>query len=532
MIQKISFSTLPLLVVTILVSVHIYDTSHNENNDALQAVEMNRQIATAELEMVKMSEALRGYLLNPDNKREFERKEAADESFRKAAKQLSSLVADDPETMALSKKMADFDESTLDAIENEVGKLIDAKSPNAIREFNAKYMPARTIQNGNFESLKRAIEAKSAAILKKIEAERKADGIRVILVLLGAVVFGLLGVLVIAVGNLKRALRVFKNVDEISSSVNQSAARVMTTSHQLSSSSTEQAAAITETATAIEQISVMIRKSSDQALQSARLSEESQNISKKGMESISELRGAMTEISSSQEGIITQVENGNREIANVTRLIQEIADKTKVINDIVFQTKLLSFNASVEAARAGESGKGFAVVAEEVGKLASMSGNAAQEIFDKLQGSTDQVEAIVKKNNERIDKMIKDGRIKIEEGSKASARCAEIFSDIQNKAREVHTRLEDVARAANEQTRGIQEINQAVHQLNQSTNQNTGLAHSAQNEAIGLKKHADSMNESISALRANFLGKTENQAGVIHVLPSKTALKDSQNHAS
>ncbi|MBU6153666.1 MAG: hypothetical protein KGP28_05125 [Bdellovibrionales bacterium] len=507
MIQKISLSTLPLLAVALLVSWQIYDTSHNENNDAVRAVEMSKQIATAELEMVKMSEALRGYLLNPDNKQEFENKNAADEAFIAASEKLAALIANDAEALELSKKMSEFDASTLNTIENEVGKLIEARSPDAIRVFNSKYAPARTTQNGNFAKLKELIDLRSSDILKGIEAKRKSDGLRSIFALLAAVLLGLGGILLIAISNLRRALRVFKHVDEISSSVNQSAGGVTSASHDLSASSNEQASAITETATAIEQISAMIKKSSDQALQSAKISEESQSISRRGVESIEELKGAMVEISSSQEGIITQVQNGNREIANVTRLIQEIADKTKVINDIVFQTKLLSFNASVEAARAGESGKGFAVVAEEVGKLASMSGTAAQEIFDKLQGSTDQVEAIVKKNNDRIEKMIKEGRIKIELGSRASARCSEIFADIQTKAHEVHTRLEDVTRAANEQARGIHEINQAVHQLNQATNQNTGLAHSAQNEAIELKRHAESLNGSMANLRAIFLGK-------------------------
>jgi len=516
MIQKIAVSTLPMLLVTAGVCIHVYKDSHHENNDAARAVEMSKLIATAELEMVKMSEALRGSLLNPDNKEEAERKKAADDHFDdhfdyhfvEASEKLAALISDDPEALALSKAMAEFDEKTLNTIENEVGKLIDKRSPDAIRVFNTKYAPARITQNGNFAQLKTLIDSRSRAILDRIESERKADGIQVIAILLATVILGLGGILFLTIRNLKSAIEIFKEVDQISVSVsvNQSAGGITGTSHNLSSSSNEQAAAITETATAIEQISAMIKKSSDGTLHSARLSEESQSISKRGAESIEELKGAMLEISNSQEGIITQVQNGKREIANVTRLIQEIADKTKVINDIVFQTKLLSFNASVEAARAGESGKGFAVVAEEVGKLASMSGTAAQEIFDKLQGSTDQVEAIVKQNNDRIERLIREGRIKIEDGSRASARCAEIFDDIQNKASEVHSRLEEVARTAKEQSKGIEEINQAVNQLNQATNQNTGLANSAQNEAIELKRQADSLNESMGSLRTIFLG--------------------------
>lgn len=96
---------------------------------------------------------------------------------------------------------------------------------------------------------------------------------------------------------------------------------------------------------------------------------------------------SITEISESNDRIMSQVADGNRKISEIVQVISEIGNKTKVINDIVFQTKLLSFNASVEAARAGEHGKGFAVVAEEVGNLAQMSGNAAKEISDMLNGS-------------------------------------------------------------------------------------------------------------------------------------------------
>lgn len=506
MIQKITASTLPLLLVTCGVCIHIYNDSHHENDDAIRAVEMSKLITTAELEMVKMSEALRGYLLNPESKEELEKKKQADDRFVEASGKLATLIANDPEALALSKTMSDFDATTLNTIENEVGALIEAKSADAIRVFNTKYAPARIIQNGNFDKLKILIDSRSVGILDQIEEERKSSGIRIIVVLVATLLLGLGGILFISIRNLKSALDIFKNVDEISNSVNQSAGGITGTSQDLSSSSNEQAAAITETATAIEQISSMIKKSSEGTMHSARISEESQSISKRGADSIDELKNAMLAISNSQEGIITQVQTGNREIANVSRLIQEIADKTRVINDIVFQTKLLSFNASVEAARAGESGKGFAVVAEEVGKLASMSGNAAQEIFDKLQGSTEQVEAIVKQNNERIEKLIRDGRLKIEEGSRASTRCAEIFEDIQRKTSEVHSRLEDVSRASSEQAKGIQEINQAVNQLNQATNQNTGLAHSAQQEAAALKQQADSLSESMSSLRTIFLG--------------------------
>ena len=89
---------------------------------------------------------------------------------------------------------------------------------------------------------------------------------------------------------------------------------------------------------------------------------------------------SIDEINQSQKDTIETLDTTASDVKNMMTLIETINQKTSVINDIVFQTKLLSFNASVEAARAGEHGKGFAVVAEEVGNLAQMSGNAAQEI--------------------------------------------------------------------------------------------------------------------------------------------------------
>jgi methyl-accepting chemotaxis protein len=101
---------------------------------------------------------------------------------------------------------------------------------------------------------------------------------------------------------------------------------------------------------------------------------------------------AFKEIAISNQEFFEEINASNEELRIIINIISDISEKTKVINDIVFQTRLLSFNASVEAARAGEHGKGFAVVAEEIGKLASVSGNSAKEINDILGHATTQVE--------------------------------------------------------------------------------------------------------------------------------------------
>ncbi len=114
-----------------------------------------------------------------------------------------------------------------------------------------------------------------------------------------------------------------------------------------------------------------------------------------------------------------EISQANTKLQSIVSLIEEIRNKTKVINDIVFETRLLSFNASIEAARAGVHGKGFAVVAEEVGKLASMSGKAADEIRALLETSTQEVDRAVKQTSDRVSL-----------GKTASSECQAAFGDM------------------------------------------------------------------------------------------------------
>jgi methyl-accepting chemotaxis protein len=459
-----------------------------------------------ELHMVTMSEALRGYLLNPDQTSEADRKEAADEAYVKGADEIGKLLEDDAEAKALNREMADFDEKVLDASEDEVVALIQKKSPDAAKVYREKYAPARTIQNKNFIKLKELVDRRSETILASIEAEKRANGLRMVIFLTLATLIGIGGVLGITLSSIRSAFSVFTRVDSVARSVGDSANSLSRTSDSLSASSTEQSAAITETASAIEEIRSMIERNSDHSDKSKKLSHESRGTAHNGQESIALMKEAMHQISASQEAIIRQIQSGNREVGKITELIQEIAEKTKVINDIVFQTKLLSFNASVEAARAGEAGKGFAVVAEEVGKLAEMSGTAAHEIFEKLQMSSERVNSIVAESTSKVEKLVVEGKSKVDQGVGISTRCADIFDEIHNKAETVNHLLEEMATAYQEQTRGIREINQAVSQLNIATTENTKLAQNSNHEAVAMKTQSDSLLKSVQELRTIFMG--------------------------
>ncbi|MFK8136968.1 MAG: methyl-accepting chemotaxis protein [Bdellovibrionales bacterium] len=163
-------------------------------------------------------------------------------------------------------------------------------------------------------------------------------------------------------------------------------------SDELASGASEQAAAVQETVASMTEMTSMINQTSKHVVESEDLAKEVNVRTQEGSEIMEEMVKSMHSI-----------QEANEQLHEMKKIISEITDKTKVINDIVFKTQLLSFNASIEAARAGQHGRGFAVVAEEVGNLAQMSGNAANEIAALLQKSEDQVGQIVENTASRVE---------------------------------------------------------------------------------------------------------------------------------
>lgn len=154
----------------------------------------------------------------------------------------------------------------------------------------------------------------------------------------------------------------------------------------------------------------------------------------------------------------------NKNIEEINRVILEIAEKTKVINEI-FQTKLLSFNASVEAARAGEQGKGFAVVAEEVGNLATMSGNAAQDISNMLGESTAKVQEIVRQTKEEMSRLTTQSKNDVENGIKVARDCDVVLNEIVKNVNHVDQLVREITEASknlSQQALSLKSISQTL----------------------------------------------------------------------
>jgi methyl-accepting chemotaxis protein len=271
-------------------------------------------------------------------------------------------------------------------------------------------------------------------------------------------------------------------------------------SKQLSDAATGQAASLQETMTAINEISAMVSQNADSAIRVKLAVEGNEEATQAGSESVVEVLRAIDEIKSTNNEVLAQLENSTREFGEIVKIITNIGEKTKVINDIVFQTKLLSFNASVEAARAGEHGKGFSVVAEEVGSLALMSGNAAKEITDMLTTSVNRVNAIVQETSRRVGQLVEKGKDTINAGESTAQRCQGFLEKISASAKETVSMITEISSATKEQALGIEEINKAICQLDQVTQQNTSVAQQCSTQAEQLNSQAQSLSQAVEGL--------------------------------
>lgn len=352
--------------------------------------------------------------------------------------------------------------------------------------------------------------------MKTIVTSAKDTGKRTNQIVLFASIAGILiGLIVGFLFSSKIASSLTNVAQQLSSNADQVAAassQIASSSQQLSEASTEQASSLEETAASLEEITSMISKATENANTTSETSTESHKKAEEGRASVDQMLSSMDEISQSNEAILTQINESNRQMADIVKVIQDIGNRTKVINEIVFQTKLLSFNASVEAARAGEHGKGFAVVAEEVGNLAQMSGNAAKEITDMLDASISKVEGIVRDTQQKVESLVQSGKEKVESGVTVARQCSDVLNEIVQNVSRVSGLSQEISQAAKEQSQGVSEINKAMSQLDTVTQQNAATSEEAASAAEELSAQAESLKSSVEDLMAVISGNRSSVA--------------------
>ena len=218
-------------------------------------------------------------------------------------------------------------------------------------------------------------------------------------------------------------------VSNVSSTVAAASEEMSSGAEEISRGAQQQAARLEETAASLEEITCTVKRNSENAQEARALVNGSREVATIGGEVVSEAVEAMLEINKSSK---------------------RISDIITTIDEIAFQTNLLALNAAVEAARAGEQGRGFAVVASEVRNLAQRSATSAKEIKD----------------------LIVDSNSKVERGTKLVNQSGDTLGEIVKSVKRVTDIVSEIAAASQEQLAGIQQVNQAVSQMDQVTQTN------------------------------------------------------------
>jgi methyl-accepting chemotaxis protein len=253
--------------------------------------------------------------------------------------------------------------------------------------------------------------------------------------------------------------RLTDNMAEIVSSVKQAASEVHRGAEEISSGNAnlsqrteEQSSSLEETASSMEEMTTTVKQNADNAGQANQLATAARDQAEKGGTVLTRAIDAMSEIAGSS---------------------RKIADIIVVIDEIAFQTNLLALNAAVEAARAGEQGRGFAVVAAEVRNLASRSATAAKEIKE----------------------LIQDSVRKVDDGSVLVAESGNALEQIVGAVKKVSDIIGEIAAASREQSSGIEQVNRAVMQMDEVTQQNAALVEQATAASHAMAEQAKALNE-------------------------------------
>ena len=260
-------------------------------------------------------------------------------------------------------------------------------------------------------------------------------------------------------------------------SVSSAAAQIATGNQDLSSRTEQTAANLEESAASIEELTATVAQSADTARQANQL--------------------AATAVQAAERGghVVEQVVTSMQQI---TQSSHKISDIIGVIDGIAFQTNILALNAAVEAARAGEQGRGFAVVAGEVRSLAQRSAEAAKEIKGLISTSVSNVDL----------------------GSSQVAQAGASMQEIVASVRRVTDLIGEISAAANEQQDGFAQVNQAVSNLDQMTQQNAALVEESSAAALAMNEQAQRLAQAVSVFKVDAAGQPASAAALPRATPA------------
>jgi methyl-accepting chemotaxis protein len=451
---------------------------------------------------LQSGQALRNIILAPGNETGYKNLAAARDAFRKALQEAQSLAAADP---AAAKRLAKIQAIQLQqsGLQDQIVALAKQDQATAIAKLNGEETPLwRQIRGELIDIIKTKRDAVEAAKadLASSTSSRLAVSLALAacaIVVGGGVSFWLTrnimrqlggepgyaaaaaagiaaGDLTAAIavddekntGSLMYAMRTMQQslaqlVEKVRSgtdTITTASSEIAAGNIDLSARTEEQASSLEETAASMEELTSTVQTNTDNVQQANVLASEASQIAVKGGQIVEQVVQTM---------------------GSINDAAKRIADIIGVIDGIAFQTNILALNAAVEAARAGEQGRGFAVVASEVRNLAQRSAAAAKEIKALISDSVDRVDT----------------------GSRLVNVAGETMNDVVTSVKRVTDIMAEITLAGQEQSAGIAQVNQAVAQMDQVTQQNAALVEEAAAAADSMQSQAQQLSRIVSTFR-------------------------------
>jgi methyl-accepting chemotaxis protein len=429
----------------------------------------NVEVEAAEirLQMVAMSDAMRGYLLDTTNKAEAQNKEEADALLVKSVERLLASTSD--KTFAdLASKIGELDETKLDRIEDAVVELAGTDAAAATKSYWADYVPVRKQQMAMVDQLQKLAREAYDAEAKRVD-DAMAQTASMVLWLGSAVVLMMILAFAWSAWTATQVTRQIGQetgrLSETADGVLRSASEVARASQSLSQGATEQAASLEETSASMEEMASMTRQNAENSQTAATLMAQVDGRVKASNQALGDMVTSMASI-----------QDSSRQVAKIIKTIDEIA----------FQTNILALNAAVEAARAGEAGMGFAVVADEVRNLAQRSAQAARDTATLIETSIERTDA----------------------GNHTVEQVAEAITAITASVTQVKGLVEEVSQASRQQSQGIDQVSQAIAQMEKVTQTTAATAEESAAAGEELRAQAEGAKQVVTRLEV-LVGSTQ-----------------------
>jgi methyl-accepting chemotaxis protein WspA len=476
-------------------------------------------------DMLGMSDALRGHLLDPKNELEKKRKQAADADLEKVVAEAELLLNAQPTLLQALHAVGDFDNRTLNPIEDKILTMVDTDPAAATKQYAESYLPTRLQAEKLADDFAAKVQEENARQLARYRIYQTAGWIALAAIVVVSLLLGraLARAITEPLGHLLRAVgqmgggdftqrldlrrqdefgtlsngfdRMANDLTALIGRVQESGIRVNQSITEMAATLKQQQATTKEVAATTQEIRATSKEISATSKTLVHTMSEVSEVAERTGQSAGSGQSGLERMAATMQGIMAASATVAEKLAVLNEKAGRINSVVTTINKVADQTNLLSLNAAIEAEKAGEYGLGFAVVAREIRRLADQTAVATYDI----EGMVKEMESAVNAGVMGMDKFSEEVRHGVADVRQVGGQLAQIIEQVQA----LTPRFEAVNEGMQSQAVGAQQISESLTQLSEATQQ-TAESLQQSNEVIRqLGESSRGLQEGISRFKVN-----------------------------